>query len=85
MVLVIFLFSYVVHLIQFNNHILYILCIQYIHSQSDINAHGFRELNVGNNYKFEIVMQDDGRRKAVKVTLYKSGGKNIRGGYSSRT
>merc|ERR1719187_1367639 len=35
---------------------------------SEIKAQGFKTLNEGEEVEFEVIIQDDGRRKAVNVT-----------------
>merc|ERR1719517_348357 len=35
---------------------------------SEIKAQGFKTLNEGESVEFEVIVQDDGRRKAVNVT-----------------
>eukprot|EP01084_Bolivina_argentea_P036679 67823_1 len=35
---------------------------------SEINAPGFKSLQEGESLEFEVVVQDDGRRKAINVT-----------------
>tara|TARA_B100001765_G_scaffold194225_1_gene143029 strand:- start:159 stop:551 length:393 start_codon:yes stop_codon:yes gene_type:complete len=36
---------------------------------SDIKAQGFKKLNVGERVEFEVIVQDDGRRKAIKINV----------------
>eukprot|EP01083_Nonionella_stella_P303641 1051876_1 len=52
--------------------------------QTEIYADGFRTLQEGEESEFDVVVQDDGRRKAINVTgpkgAYVKGGQN-RGGY----
>ena len=52
---------------------------------SEVKAQGFKTLNEGENVEFEIVVQDDGRRKAINVTgpngsFVQGGNKNNYGG-----
>jgi len=52
--------------------------------QTEINADGYRTLYEGEKLQFDVVTQDDGRRKAINVTApgggYVRGGSNNRGG-----
>ena len=52
--------------------------------QTEIHADGYRTIHEGEELEFEVVTQDDGRRKAVNVTgpngAFVKGGGN-RGGY----
>merc|ERR1719384_833811 len=50
--------------------------------QTEVYADGFRTLHEGEDLEFEIIVQDDGRRKAVNVTGPK--GAFVKGGYSNR-
>mmetsp|Transcript_51234 Transcript_51234/g.46040 ORF Transcript_51234/g.46040 Transcript_51234/m.46040 type:complete len:106 (-) Transcript_51234:114-431(-) len=45
--------------------------------QTEINADGYRTLYEGEKLEFDVVVQDDGRRKAVNVTG--PGGSYVRG------
>eukprot|EP00486_Rosalina_sp_Unknown_P009689 CAMPEP_0201593084 /NCGR_PEP_ID=MMETSP0190_2-20130828/190801_1 /ASSEMBLY_ACC=CAM_ASM_000263 /TAXON_ID=37353 /ORGANISM="Rosalina sp." /LENGTH=185 /DNA_ID=CAMNT_0048052151 /DNA_START=112 /DNA_END=669 /DNA_ORIENTATION=+ len=50
--------------------------------QTEIKADGYRTIHEGEELEFEIVTQDDGRRKAINVTGPK--GAFVRGGFSSK-
>eukprot|EP01084_Bolivina_argentea_P106394 190402_1 len=50
--------------------------------QTEIHAEGYRTIHEGEELEFEVVTQDDGRRKAINVTG--PNGAYVRGGYSNR-